>query len=113
MLNKLNLKGFSLFLKDNFFIISGLFIALQLLLIFSFYVVHKSSFVFILIFGVLNLFTYIFAKDLMDEKMRKIGFFMAEISVVLFGVNLINHFVYIFIYTNIKNQTGQITFDPK
>ena len=113
MLNKLNLKGFSLFLKENFFIISGMFIALQLLLIFSFYVVHKSSFVFILIFGVLNLFTYIFAKDLMDEKMRKIGFFMAEISVVLFGVNLINHLVYIFIYTNIKNQTGQITFGPK
>lgn len=113
MLNKLNLKGFSLFLKENFFIISGMFIALQLLLIFSFYVVHKSSFVFILIFGVLNLFTYIFAKDLMDEKMRKIGFFMAEISVVLFGVNLINHLVYILIYTNIKNQTGQITFGPK
>jgi len=113
MLNKLNLKGFSLFLKENFFIISGMFIALQLLLIFSFYVVHKSSFVFILIFGVLNLFTYIFAKDLMDERMKKIGFFMAEISVVLFGVNLINHLVYIFIYTNIKNQTGQITFGPK
>lgn len=86
------------FLAENYMTIAGALTILQILMFVAFYLVQKSSFVLLSVFGIGNILLFVMTKDILEENTKKTGLLIIKIALMLFIFSLVNHLVYVGIY---------------